>query len=66
MPGDMPYMKAITDTTNLGLAVAEAKGCGASGIKLYADLSAVLARKIMTEAKKHNIPMWSHAWLQGA
>ncbi|SEN02477.1 Imidazolonepropionase [Mucilaginibacter gossypiicola] len=66
MPGNMPYMKAVTDTTNLVLAVAEARGCGASGIKLYADLSAALARKIITEAKRQNIPVWSHAWLQGA
>ncbi|MDB5087153.1 MAG: Imidazolonepropionase [Mucilaginibacter sp.] len=66
MPGNMAYMKAITDTTNILLAVAQAKGCGASGIKLYANLSGVLARKIIDEAKRQNIPVWSHAWLQGA
>jgi len=64
--GNMPYMKALTDSTNLLLAVAEARGCGASGIKLYADLPAVLVTKIITEAKRQNIPVWSHAWLQGA
>jgi imidazolonepropionase-like amidohydrolase len=64
--GSMPHMKAITDTTNLTLAVAQAKGCGASGIKLYANLSGELARKIITEAKRQNIPVWSHAWLEGA
>jgi imidazolonepropionase-like amidohydrolase len=66
MPGNMAYMKAITDTTDILLAVAQAKGCGASGIKLYADLSGVLAQKIIDEAKRQNIPVWSHAWLQGA
>ena len=65
-PGNMPYMKAIADTTNVPLAVAQAKGCGASGIKLYADLSGVLARKIIEEAKRQNMPVWAHAWLQGA
>lgn len=64
--GDMPYMKAITDSTNLVLAVAQAKGSGAHGIKLYANLPAGLATKIMIEAKKQGIPVWSHAWLQGA
>lgn len=64
--GNMPYMQAITDTTNLALAAAQAKGSGASGIKLYANLPAVLARKIIDEAKRQNIPVWSHAWLQGA
>jgi imidazolonepropionase-like amidohydrolase len=64
--GNMAYMKAITDTTNLALAVAQAKGCGAVGIKLYANLSGALARKIIDEANKQNIPVWAHAWLQGA
>jgi len=66
MPGNMPYMKAITDTTNIALAVAQAKGCGARGIKLYANLSGGLAGKIIAEASRQNIPVWSHAWLQGA
>ena len=66
IPGNMPYMKAITDTTNIALAVAQAKGCGASGIKLYANLSGALAVKILAEASRQNIPVWSHAWLQGA
>jgi imidazolonepropionase-like amidohydrolase len=64
--GSMAYMKAVTDTTNMMLAVAQARGCGASGIKLYANLSGALAKKIIDEAKKQSIPVWSHAWLQGA
>lgn len=60
--GGMPYMKAITDTTNIALAVAEAKGSGATGIKLYANLPATLVNKVLNEAKKQNIPVWSHAW----
>jgi imidazolonepropionase-like amidohydrolase len=66
LPGNMAYMKAVTDTTNLMLAVAQAKGCGASGIKLYANLPGALAAKIVKEATRQNIPVWSHAWLQGA
>lgn len=64
--GNMPYMKAVTDTTDLTLAVAQAKGSGASGIKLYANLSDVLATRILAAAIKQNMPVWSHAWLQGA
>jgi hypothetical protein len=64
--GNMPFMKAISDTTNIMLAVAQARGSGASGIKLYANLSAALARKIITEAKVQHIPVWAHGWLQGA
>jgi imidazolonepropionase-like amidohydrolase len=66
VPGNMPYMQAIADTTNLVLAVARAKGSGASGIKLYANLSAPLVKNIVTEANKQNLNVWGHAWLQQA
>ncbi len=61
--GNMPYMKAISDSTNLVLAVAEAKGTGASGIKLYADLSARLSTRIIAEANRQHMRVWAHAWL---
>jgi len=64
--GNMPYMKAITDSTNLPLTIAQSKGSGASGIKLYANLSAGSVSKILAEARKQDMPVWSHAWLQGA
>ncbi|MHA4811203.1 amidohydrolase family protein [Flavitalea flava] len=64
--GQMPYMKAVTDSTNLILAIAEAKGTGATGIKLYADLSEELAAKIVCEATRQGIMVWGHAWLNPA
>jgi imidazolonepropionase-like amidohydrolase len=66
VPGEMPYMRAITDSTNLILAVAEAKGTGASGIKLYANLPAELVDKIVAEANKQHMRVWAHAWLKPA
>jgi len=64
--GHAPFMRAISDTTDLVLAVAEAKGTGATGIKLYANLSGQLAAKIIAEAKRQQMKVWGHAWLQGA
>lgn len=64
--GKVPYMRGVTDTTNMALAIAEAKGTGASGIKLYANLSASLVKKIVTEANKQGMLVWGHAWLQDA
>jgi imidazolonepropionase-like amidohydrolase len=64
--GNMPYMQAVTDTTNLVLAVARAIGSGASGIKLYANLSSQLVKKIVAEANRQNIIVYGHAWLQQA
>lgn len=66
VPGHMPYMLAVTDSTNLVLAIAEAKGTGATGLKLYANLSAPLVNKIVTEANKQDMIVWGHAWLQDA
>lgn len=66
VPGYMPYMQSITDSTDLKLAVARAKGTGATGLKLYADLNPLLVRKIVAEAKKQHISIWAHAWLQYA
>src|SRR4051812_38765236 len=64
--GKMPYMLAVTDSTNLMRAIAEAKGTGATGIKLYDDLSAPLVTKIIAEAVKQNMIVWGHAWLHDA
>ncbi len=62
--GKMPYMKAIDDKSNMVVDVAEAKGTGAAGIKMYADLSNIEVVKIVEEAKRQNFPVWSHAALQ--
>lgn len=64
--GQMPYMRAVTPTTDFIQAIAEAKGTGASGIKLYADLDAVTVGKIVAEAKRQGLLVWAHAWLQQA
>ncbi len=61
--GAMPYMMAVSDSTDLKIAVAEAKGTGASGIKLYKNLSAPMVDRILTEAKKQQMPVWAHAYL---
>jgi hypothetical protein len=42
LAGGAPWMRAVDETTDIRLAVAEAKGTGATGVKLYANLSATL------------------------
>jgi imidazolonepropionase-like amidohydrolase len=66
VPGQVPWMRAITDTTDLHQAVAEARGSGATAIKLYADLSGDLARRITTEAHAQGLLVWAHAALRPA
>jgi imidazolonepropionase-like amidohydrolase len=64
--GQVPWMRAITDTTDIHQAVAEARGTGATAIKLYADLSGELSRRITTEAHAQGLMVWAHAALRPA
>lgn len=43
--------------------VTAAKGSGATGIKLYADLSGEAARRITEEAHRQGLAIWAHATL---
>ncbi|MGH8157345.1 MAG: amidohydrolase family protein [Rhodanobacter sp.] len=59
--GHAPWMQAITPTTDIPLAVAEAKGTGATALKLYANLPADQVAKITAEAHRQGLKVWTHA-----
>lgn len=59
--GQVPWMQAITPRTDLKLAVAEARGTGATAIKIYADLPASLVAAITAEAHRQHFLVWAHA-----
>jgi imidazolonepropionase-like amidohydrolase len=59
--GHAPWMQAIDHATDLPLAVAEAKGTGATALKLYANLPADLVAKITAEAHRQGLKVWTHA-----
>lgn len=59
--GFAPWMQAIDAKTDIPLAVAEAKGTGAAGIKLYANLPAALVKAITAEAHRQGLRVWTHA-----
>jgi imidazolonepropionase-like amidohydrolase len=61
IPGEIPWMKAITPATDIRLAVRDAKSTGATAVKIYADLPADLVRKITTEAHRQGMKVWSHS-----
>lgn len=60
-PGEASWMRAIDARTNLALAVAEAKGTGATAVKIYADLPAPLVGAIADEAHRQDLMVWAHA-----
>jgi imidazolonepropionase-like amidohydrolase len=61
IPGQVPWMRAITTETNMQIAVAEAHGTGATAIKIYADLPAILVDRIVAEAHRQGMLVWAHA-----
>lgn len=61
VPGQVPWMRAITHDTDLKIAVAEAHGTGATALKIYADLPPDLVKAITAEAHRQHMLVWAHA-----
>ncbi len=59
--GQVPWMQAITPKTDMEIAVAEARGTGATAIKIYADLPGELVTAITREAHRQGALVWTHA-----
>jgi imidazolonepropionase-like amidohydrolase len=61
--GAVPWMRAVTDSTDFPRVVAEAKGTGATALKLYARLDSTAAARAIAEAHRQGLLVWAHAWL---
>jgi predicted amidohydrolase YtcJ len=59
--GSAAWMQAIDANTDVRLAVARAAGTGANGLKLYAQLPAVVVARIVEEAHRQGLEVWAHA-----
>lgn len=60
-PGKLPWARAITPSTDMRQAIAEAKGSGTAGIKIYANLPKEEIQRIAAEGHKQGLKIWSHA-----
>jgi imidazolonepropionase-like amidohydrolase len=60
-PGTAPWSRAVTSESDLAQIVAEARGTGATGLKLYSALEPRLVREIVGEAHRQGLKVWSHA-----
>lgn len=60
-PGEAPWALSVTAETDLRQAMAEAKGIGATNIKVYGDLDTTLSGRIITEAKRQGLMTTAHA-----
>ena len=59
--GEAAWARAVRPGTDLAEAVLEAKGAGASAVKIYADLSPADLARIAAAAHAHGLRVWSHA-----
>jgi hypothetical protein len=58
--GQVPWLYAVTGGSELPLVVAQARGTGATGLKIYANLPGPLVRALIAEAKRQHFPVWTH------
>ena len=59
--GQVPWMRAVDETTDLPRAIAEAHGSGATAIKIYANLPGDRVAAITAEAHRQGMLVWAHA-----
>jgi imidazolonepropionase-like amidohydrolase len=61
VPGEAPWALAVRPTTDVAKAVLEAKGTGASAIKIYTDLPPAELLRVTKAAHAVGLHVWSHA-----
>lgn len=59
--GEVAWMRAVTPASNIPALIREGKATGATGLKIYADLSAELVRRVTEEAHRQGLRVWSHS-----
>ena len=59
--GKAPWMRGINAKSDLHQIISEAKGTGATGIKIYANLDKTYIENIVKEAHKQGFKVWAHS-----
>ncbi|WP_136468626.1 amidohydrolase family protein [Flagellimonas onchidii] len=59
--GQVSWQRAVTDSTDFRQVIAEAKGLGATAIKIYDNVDEQVFKKVADEAKYQGLKVWSHA-----
>ena len=59
--GKAPWMRGINAKSDLEQIIAEARGIGATGIKIYADLDKTQVQRIVQAAHSQELEVWSHS-----
>ncbi|WP_459211767.1 amidohydrolase family protein [Aquimarina rhabdastrellae] len=59
--GEVSWQRSITNDSDFKQVIAEAKGLGATAIKVYDSVDKELFKKIASEAKRQGLKVWAHA-----
>jgi imidazolonepropionase-like amidohydrolase len=59
--GEVAWMRAITPQSDLAAVISAGKATGATGLKIYADLSADLVARVTAEAHRQGLKVWAHS-----
>jgi imidazolonepropionase-like amidohydrolase len=62
-PGAAPWLRSVTASTDWPRVIAEARGAGATAIKVYAAVPAGVLRPLVAEAHQQGLKVWAHATL---
>ena len=60
-PGTAPWSRVVTESADVTQVVAEARGTGATGLKLYSAVHPALLKAIVKEAHRQDLEVWSHS-----
>ncbi|MCP9292621.1 amidohydrolase family protein [Gracilimonas sediminicola] len=60
-PGSAPWMRLITEETDLTRVVIDAKEAGVTGLKVYSNVNPELLLKLSEIARENGLKMWSHS-----
>lgn len=59
-PGTAPWMQSVDPSTDMPMAIAMARGTGATAVKIYANLDGAMVKKIADEAHRQGLKVWAH------
>ena len=65
-PGSSAWFRQIDDSTDLVNVVRDAKRYGAAGLKVHSGVPAGLLMRLVAEARRQGMPVWSHAAINPA
>lgn len=61
--GTTVWMRSVTASSDFDAVALEAKGAGATGLKIYADVPASIIKSLSAAGKKHGLKVWGHTFV---